>query len=112
MTKGIADIPEWFHGCRLNFAENLLQCQEDKVALITYGEWQPESCVFVFLISYDVYHLSCVVYICRFLRRLTTGDLFMETRSCAHFARFSYLLCSLQLLALLDSGSLEASVKL
>ena len=48
MTKGIADIPEWFHGCRLNFAENLLQCQEDRVALITYGEWQPESCVFVF----------------------------------------------------------------
>ena len=38
MTKGIADIPEWFHGCRLNFAENLLQCQEDRVALITYGE--------------------------------------------------------------------------
>ena len=38
MTKGIADIPEWFHGCMLNYAENLLKCEEDKVAIITYGK--------------------------------------------------------------------------
>ena len=41
MTKGIVDIPEWFHGCELNFAENLLKHpDQDKVALITYGEGQ------------------------------------------------------------------------
>ena len=39
MTKDIADIPEWFHGCTLNYAENLLKCEENKVALITYGEY-------------------------------------------------------------------------
>lgn len=31
-------IPEWFHGARLNFAENLLQYDDDKVALYTAGE--------------------------------------------------------------------------
>ena len=41
MTKSITDIPEWFHGCELNFAENLLKHPDDnKVALITYGEGQ------------------------------------------------------------------------
>ncbi|CAH2295729.1 acetoacetyl- synthetase [Pelobates cultripes] len=35
-TKGIADIPEWFRGSRLNYAENLLKHKEnDKIAL--YG---------------------------------------------------------------------------
>ena len=43
MTKDIADIPEWFSGCRLNYAENLLKCEEDKVALITYGEHVHEN---------------------------------------------------------------------
>ena len=38
MTKGIADIPEWFHGCMLNYAENLLKRDENKVAIITYGK--------------------------------------------------------------------------
>lgn len=41
MTKTIQDIPEWFRGCELNFAENLLKHPDDnKVALITYGEGQ------------------------------------------------------------------------
>lgn len=41
MTKAITDIPEWFRGCELNFAENLLKHPDDnKVALITYGEGQ------------------------------------------------------------------------
>ena len=41
MTKAITDIPEWFSGCELNFAENLLKHpNDDKVALITYGEGQ------------------------------------------------------------------------
>ena len=43
MTKDIADIPEWFSGCRLNSAENLLKCEEDTVALITYGEHVHEN---------------------------------------------------------------------
>ena len=41
MTKTITEIPEWFHGCELNLAENLLKHPDDnKVALITYGEGQ------------------------------------------------------------------------
>jgi acetoacetyl-CoA synthetase len=40
-TKSICDIPKWFDGCRLNYAENLLMnVENDKVALITYGEGQ------------------------------------------------------------------------
>ena len=31
-------IPEWFHGARLNFAENLLRYDDDKVALYTAGK--------------------------------------------------------------------------
>ena len=37
MTKEIGDIPEWFHGSRLNFAENLLRYDGAKVALIQCG---------------------------------------------------------------------------
>ncbi|XP_064392803.1 acetoacetyl-CoA synthetase-like [Halichondria panicea] len=39
-SKNIAEIPEWFQGCRMNYAENLLQHQDDKTAIITYGEGQ------------------------------------------------------------------------
>lgn len=37
MTKQIGDIPEWFCGSRLNFAENLLRYDGAKVALIQCG---------------------------------------------------------------------------
>ena len=40
MKKGIVEIPEWFRGCRLNYAENLLRFDGDKIALITCGEGQ------------------------------------------------------------------------
>ena len=33
----MADIPEWFRGARLNFAENLLHYDDDKVALYMTG---------------------------------------------------------------------------
>ena len=32
-TAGVADIPEWFAGSRLNFAENLLRHYDDRVAI-------------------------------------------------------------------------------
>ncbi|GAB5578964.1 acetoacetyl-CoA synthetase isoform X2 [Prionailurus iriomotensis] len=44
-SKGIADVPEWFRGSRLNYAENLLRHEEnDKVALYaaTQGEGKEE----------------------------------------------------------------------
>ncbi|XP_031552473.1 acetoacetyl-CoA synthetase-like [Actinia tenebrosa] len=39
-TKPMEDIPEWFSGARLNYAENLLQFDGDRVALYTAGEGQ------------------------------------------------------------------------
>ncbi|XP_041350326.1 acetoacetyl-CoA synthetase-like [Gigantopelta aegis] len=41
-TKGIADIPEWFHGARLNFAENLLRYRDDRIAIYSTGEGRTE----------------------------------------------------------------------
>lgn len=41
-SKGINDIPEWFRGCQLNYAENLLnkECHNtDKMALIALGNY-------------------------------------------------------------------------
>lgn len=35
------DIPEWFRGARLNFAENLLRFDDHEVALYTAGTVQP-----------------------------------------------------------------------
>ena len=32
-TKGVVDVPEWFHGSRLNYAENLLRYNDNRVAL-------------------------------------------------------------------------------
>lgn len=43
LSKSVTDIPEWFRGCRLNYAENLLHYASnhgDKTALITAGEGQ------------------------------------------------------------------------
>ena len=37
-TKNISEIPEWFHGSRLNFAENLLKYNDDQVAVYAAGE--------------------------------------------------------------------------
>jgi acetoacetyl-CoA synthetase len=37
------EIPRWFVGARLNFAENLLQFKDDKLALIETGENQKIS---------------------------------------------------------------------
>lgn len=39
-SKGVKDVPEWFSGARLNFAENLLRFSDkypDKPAIITAG---------------------------------------------------------------------------
>lgn len=42
IKKGIADIPEWFKGARLNFAENLLRFDDDRTAIYATGEGQTE----------------------------------------------------------------------
>ncbi|XP_065831131.1 acetoacetyl-CoA synthetase-like isoform X2 [Oscarella lobularis] len=42
-SKEIVDVPEWFHGCRMNYAENLLRCDrgtDAKTAYIVAGESQ------------------------------------------------------------------------
>ncbi|XP_022373010.1 acetoacetyl-CoA synthetase isoform X3 [Enhydra lutris kenyoni] len=42
-SKGIADVPEWFKGSRLNYAENLLRHKEnDRVALYAAREGREE----------------------------------------------------------------------
>ncbi|XP_010839710.1 PREDICTED: acetoacetyl-CoA synthetase, partial [Bison bison bison] len=42
-SKGISDVPEWFKGSRLNYAENLLQHKEnDRVALYVAREGKEE----------------------------------------------------------------------
>lgn len=43
LSKGVSDIPEWFHGCCLNYAENVLRYSDmdgSKTAIITCGEGQ------------------------------------------------------------------------
>ncbi|XP_078339308.1 acetoacetyl-CoA synthetase-like [Crassostrea virginica] len=37
-SKGISEIPTWFQGSRLNFAENLLRYNDDRVAVYMTGE--------------------------------------------------------------------------
>ena len=36
-SKPMEEVPEWFHGAHLNFAENLLRFDDEKVALYTAG---------------------------------------------------------------------------
>jgi len=38
-NKKISDIPQWFDGCRLNYAENLLRHRDDRVALYGLREY-------------------------------------------------------------------------
>lgn len=43
-SKSIADIPEWFKGSRLNYAENLLKHKDnDKIAL--YAASKEHQCL-------------------------------------------------------------------
>ena len=43
-TKQISDVPEWFKGARLNYAENLLKHpDQDKVALYAASEYTQHS---------------------------------------------------------------------
>lgn len=51
------DIPEWFQGARLNFAENLLRFNDDKVALYTAGTVQPYLFILI-LITFEVTSLK------------------------------------------------------
>ncbi|XP_072033064.1 acetoacetyl-CoA synthetase-like [Amphiura filiformis] len=37
-SKGIDAIPEWFHGSRLNYAENMLRYDDDRVAIFAAAE--------------------------------------------------------------------------
>lgn len=44
-SKGIADVPEWFRGSRLNYAENLLRHKEnDRAALYVASECPWAGC--------------------------------------------------------------------
>ncbi|XP_023232734.1 acetoacetyl-CoA synthetase-like [Centruroides sculpturatus] len=36
------EIPEWFHECKFNYAENLLQFKDNRIALYLTGERQKE----------------------------------------------------------------------
>ena len=37
--KKISDVPQWFEGCRLNYAENLLRYRDDRVAIYGLREY-------------------------------------------------------------------------
>ncbi|XP_042205667.1 acetoacetyl-CoA synthetase-like [Homarus americanus] len=41
MSLSITQVPKWFSGARLNFAENLLRFRDDRVAIYATGEGQP-----------------------------------------------------------------------
>ena len=62
--------PRWFAGARLNFAENLLRCRDQRDALVSWTERGPARKV-----SYAELH-SAVGAFAEFLRRrgVTTGD--------------------------------------
>ncbi|XP_065889907.1 acetoacetyl-CoA synthetase-like [Dysidea avara] len=37
-TRSMEEVPEWFHGSRLNYAENMLQYKDKRTAIIECGE--------------------------------------------------------------------------
>lgn len=46
-SKSIADVPEWFKGSRLNYAENLLKHKDnDKIALYAASKKQLMVCLY------------------------------------------------------------------
>jgi len=38
-SKKISDVPQWFEGCRMNYAENLLRHRDGRVALYGLREY-------------------------------------------------------------------------
>lgn len=49
-SKSIADVPEWFKGSRLNYAENLLKHKDnDKIALYAASEYDLMAFWYLFI---------------------------------------------------------------
>lgn len=47
-SKSIADVPEWFKGSRLNYAENLLKHKDnDKIALYAASKEELMACIYL-----------------------------------------------------------------
>lgn len=47
-SKSIADVPEWFKGSRLNYAENLLKHKDnDKIALYAASKKELMACIYL-----------------------------------------------------------------
>lgn len=44
-TIPLNELPEWFKGARLNYAENLLWCNDDSVAIYSLGEGHDVTCM-------------------------------------------------------------------
>ncbi|XP_078599537.1 acetoacetyl-CoA synthetase-like [Branchiostoma floridae x Branchiostoma japonicum] len=42
VSKNIAEIPQWFQGCRMNYAENMLRYRDDRVAIYAAAEGREE----------------------------------------------------------------------
>lgn len=63
-SKSIADVPEWFKGSRLNYAENLLKHKDnDKIALYAASEYDLMAlwCLFVTHRSYRPYKAALLL---------------------------------------------------
>lgn len=80
-SKGIDEVPVWFEGSRLNFAENLLRYRDDRVALFAAGilvTHQCEKYIFCLGIKCDFLTVIFKYFILCFITR-------------AHFQFFSNL---------------------
>lgn len=42
-TKCVSETPKWFHGARMNYAENLLRYNDNRVALYAASKSHPVS---------------------------------------------------------------------
>jgi len=59
--QNIADIPEWFHGSHLNYAENLLRGADDDVAIYFAGEQRKLEKITFSSLRENVRKLACAL---------------------------------------------------
>ena len=62
-SKSIDKIPEWFHGSRLNYAENMLRYDDDRVAIYAAGKASDAFRVEKMFISQETGHFFRNIYV-------------------------------------------------
>ena len=90
-SKSIDKIPEWFHGSRLNYAENMLRYDDDRVAIYAAGKASDAFRVEKMFISQETGHFS-TIFMCFYKKTKFSFKFqnFLQNTKISHKSHYQY----------------------